>query len=148
MNPSPALSAAALDARSRRLSAASASTLRGIRGVMMDIDGTLTRDGEIEPEALAALHVLHDAGLSVIAFAHTGFTHLPAQGIAAGVALMREEGIAATVSSIHIIGWFGEHSKRTGAQWMLRRCFGRALQEVRGQGFAERVRAPLAAWAG
>jgi len=67
MNPSPALSAAALDARPRPLSAASASTLRGICGVMADIDDTLTRDGEIEPAALAALHALHEAGLPVIA---------------------------------------------------------------------------------
>jgi HAD superfamily hydrolase (TIGR01484 family) len=212
MNPSPALSAAALDARPRPLSAASASTLRGIRGVMTDIDDTLTRDGEIEPAAMAALQALHEAGLPVIAITgrplgwsqpfarawpvaalvaengavalvregaqvltefvqdaptrahharrlqaaaqrivsqvpgavlardsagrvtdiaidHSEFTHLPAQGIAAVVALMREEGMTATVSSIHINGWYGEHSKWTGAQWMLRRLFGRALQD-------------------
>jgi len=179
---------------------------------MADIDDTLTRDGEIEPAALAALHALHEAGLPVIAITgrplgwsepfarewpvaalvaengavalvregaqvltefvqdaptrahhakrlqaaaqrivsevpgavlardsagrvtdiaidHSEFTQLPAQGIAAVVALMREEGMTATVSSIHINGWYGQHSKWTGAQWMLRRLFGRSLQD-------------------
>jgi hydroxymethylpyrimidine pyrophosphatase-like HAD family hydrolase len=35
----------------------------------------------------------------------------------------------ATVSSIHINGWFGEHNKLSGAQWMVRRLFGRQLQD-------------------
>ena len=34
---------------------------------MTDIDDTLTRDGDIEPAALAALQALHEAGLPVIA---------------------------------------------------------------------------------
>jgi predicted mannosyl-3-phosphoglycerate phosphatase (HAD superfamily) len=38
-----------------------------IRGVMTDIDDTLTREGRIEPAALAALHALAAAGLPVIA---------------------------------------------------------------------------------
>ena len=33
----------------------------------------------------------------------------------------------ATVSSIHINGWYGEHTKLSGARWMLRRLFGREL---------------------
>lgn len=41
--------------------------LRALTGVLTDIDDTLTRDGAIEPEALAALHALTDAGLPVIA---------------------------------------------------------------------------------
>ncbi|MFM8769344.1 MAG: HAD family hydrolase, partial [Rubrivivax sp.] len=63
-----------------------------------------------------------------IAIDHSEFNHLPAQGIASVVEVMRQEGMTATVSSIHINGWFGEHSKWTGAQWMLRRLFGRELQ--------------------
>jgi HAD superfamily hydrolase (TIGR01484 family) len=62
-----------------------------------------------------------------IAVDHSEFTHLPPEGIAAVVALMREEGMTATVSSIHINGWFGDHSKWTGAQWMVRRLFNRDL---------------------
>jgi ribonucleotide monophosphatase NagD (HAD superfamily) len=41
--------------------------LRSLHGVMTDIDDTLTRDGQIEPTALQALHALHAAGLPVIA---------------------------------------------------------------------------------
>jgi hydroxymethylpyrimidine pyrophosphatase-like HAD family hydrolase len=33
----------------------------------------------------------------------------------------------ASVSSIHVNGWFGDHSKWTGAVWMLKRLFGRDL---------------------
>jgi len=179
---------------------------------MTDIDDTLTRDGQIEPTALQALHALHAAGLPVIAITgrplgwsepfarewplaalvaengavallrdgadvhteyaqdaptrvrnaqrlqaaaqrivrevpgavlardsagrvtdiaidHSEFTHLSPQGIAAVVEVMRQEGMTATVSSIHINGWFGDHSKWTGAQWMLRRLFGRDLDQ-------------------
>jgi hydroxymethylpyrimidine pyrophosphatase-like HAD family hydrolase len=41
---------------------------------------------------------------------------------------MQNEGMHATVSSIHINGWFGEHNKLSAAHWMLRRLFGRELQ--------------------
>jgi hydroxymethylpyrimidine pyrophosphatase-like HAD family hydrolase len=51
----------------RPLSEAPRHQLAAVRGLMTDIDDTLTRDGAIEPEALAALQALHDAGLPVIA---------------------------------------------------------------------------------
>lgn len=41
--------------------------LRGLRGVLTDVDDTLTRDGAIEAEALQALRQLAQAGLPVIA---------------------------------------------------------------------------------
>jgi HAD superfamily hydrolase (TIGR01484 family) len=180
-------------------------------GVMTDIDDTLTRDGAIEPEALAALHALHAAGLPVIAITgrpvgwsqafarawptvaivaengavalikqghnvateyaqdaatraanalrlkavaarvlrevpgtvlahdsagretdiaidHSEFTTLAPAAIARAVAIMHSEGMHATVSSIHINGWFGDHNKLSAAHWMLRRLFGRELQ--------------------
>ena len=186
-------------------------------GVMTDIDDTLTRDGAIEPAALAALQALHAAGLPVVAITgrplawsepfarawpvqaivaengavalipdgpdrhdglralrtefaqdaatraanalrlravaqqvlaqvpgamlaqdsagrvtdiaidHSEFTRLPAAGVAQALALMRDAGMQATVSSIHINGWFGSHTKWSAAQWMLRRLFGREL---------------------
>jgi HAD superfamily hydrolase (TIGR01484 family) len=40
---------------------------RAVRGVLTDIDDTLTRDGAIEPAALAALQALRAAGLHVLA---------------------------------------------------------------------------------
>src|SRR5690349_1482258 len=41
--------------------------LRDVRGVLTDIDDTLTRDGAITPDALHAVAALRDAGLPVIA---------------------------------------------------------------------------------
>jgi HAD superfamily hydrolase (TIGR01484 family) len=185
--------------------------LAGVVGVMTDIDDTLTRDGAIEPAALAALHDLAAAGLPVIAITgrplgwsrpfaqawpvaaiaaengavalirdgrrvlteyvqdaptrtanalrlqaaaarvlrevpgaalaldspgrvtdiaidHSEFARLSPAAIAQVVRLLREEGLTATVSSIHINGWIGSHSKWTAAQWLVQRLFGRSLQ--------------------
>ncbi|MFO1271821.1 MAG: HAD-IIB family hydrolase [Rubrivivax sp.] len=177
---------------------------------MTDIDDTLTRDGAIEPAALAALHELKAAGLPVVAITgrprgwsepfartwpvaaivaenggvallpeagalrveyaqdevtrarnaqrlqaaarrvlaevpgatlaldsagrdtdiavdHSEFAHLDDAAIGRVVAVMREEGLVATVSSIHVNGWIGEHTKLSAARWMVRRLFGRDL---------------------
>ena len=40
------------------LSSLPGAAARQVRGLLTDIDDTLTRDGRIEPEALAALHDL------------------------------------------------------------------------------------------
>ena len=189
---------------------------RRVLGVFTDIDDTLTRDGAITPDALAALQRLRAAGLHVIAITgrpmgwsepfaqawpldaivaengavalipedgrggaggqvrieyaqdeptrmrnaqrlaevaqrvlhevtgstlardsagrvtdiaidHAEFTQLPPQRIAQVVELMRASGMNATVSSIHINGWFGTHTKLSGARWMVERLYGRAL---------------------
>jgi HAD superfamily hydrolase (TIGR01484 family) len=62
-----------------------------------------------------------------MAIDHSEFTHLPPQAIAQVVQLMRSEGMNATVSSIHINGWFGEHHILSGAQWIVHQLWGRAL---------------------
>ncbi|SDO88385.1 hypothetical protein SAMN05216303_102608 [Rhodoferax sp. OV413] len=62
-----------------------------------------------------------------IAIDHSEFTCLPPDKIARVVAIMRAEGMHATVSSIHINGWFGEHNKWVGARWIVRSLFGREL---------------------
>jgi HAD superfamily hydrolase (TIGR01484 family) len=62
-----------------------------------------------------------------IAVDHSEFTHLDAAAIRQVVALMRAEGMNATVSSIHVNGWFGSHTKLSAAQWMVRRLYGRDL---------------------
>lgn len=67
--------------------------------------------------------------LTDIAIDHSEFHHLDADAIARVVAVMRAAGMTATVSSIHVNGWFGTHSKWTGAQWMLQRLFGRRLED-------------------
>jgi HAD superfamily hydrolase (TIGR01484 family) len=182
-----------------------------VRGLMTDIDDTLTRDGAIEPAALQALHDLAAAGVPVVAITgrpagwseafamdwpvlaivaengavalmrqgdtlhiefaqdeptrarnaeqlcqvaarilrevpgahlaqdsvgrltdiaidHSEFTHLPEPAIAQVLALMYAAGMTATVSSIHINGWFGSHGKFSGAVWMARRLFEIDLQ--------------------
>ena len=184
--------------------------LSAVRGVLTDIDDTLTVDGAIAPAALHALHVLHEARIPVIAITgrpagwsepfalqwpvraivaengavmlraqdgelrrdftqdtdtrtanfarlqrcanavlaelpgtrmatdsagrltdiavdHSEFAHLDEVQIAQVVALMHSHGLHATVSSIHINGWYGDHTKLSGARWMLQRLFRRSL---------------------
>lgn len=187
-----------------------------VLGLMTDIDDTLTRDGAIEPAALAALHQLHRAGLPVLAITgralgwsepfarawpvqaivaengavalvrdgsalrteylqdeptrranaarlaraagrvlrevagatlardsagratdiavdHAEFAHLDAAAIERVVAVLRDEGLNVSVSSIHVNGWIGEHGKLSAAHWMLRRLFGRDLASEIGR---------------
>ena len=62
-----------------------------------------------------------------IAIDHSEFTHLPPGAIAQVVQILRSEGMTATVSSIHINGWYGSHNKFDGARWIVRELFGRDL---------------------
>ncbi|MCG2591419.1 HAD-IIB family hydrolase [Ramlibacter sp. XY19] len=62
-----------------------------------------------------------------IAIDHSEFAHLPQDAIARVVALMRQEGMNATVSSIHVNGWYGGHNKLAGARWIVRELLGRDL---------------------
>jgi hypothetical protein len=185
-----------------------------VRGLLTDIDDTLTRDGAIEPVALDALARLRAAGVRVIAITgrpmgwsepfarpppqgwpidaivaengavalfadrgslrteyvqdaqtrarngarlrgvaqrilaevpgatlardsagrvtdiavdHGEFAQLDAHAVEQVVAIMRGEGMTATVSSIHINGWFGDHTKLSGARWIVQRLFGSEL---------------------
>ncbi|KNZ32238.1 MAG: HAD family hydrolase [Methylibium sp. NZG] len=206
--------------RVQPLSAMPAAELKGVRGVLTDIDDTLTTDGAITADALAALVQLRAAGLHVVAITgrpmgwsepfarpppqgwpldaivaengavalfcesgtlrtefaqsvdvratnaqrlqhvaqrllcevpgarlardsagrvtdiaidHSEFTQLPPAQIEHAVALMRAEGMTATVSSIHINGWFGDHTKLSGARWIVQRLFGRELETESGR---------------
>jgi HAD superfamily hydrolase (TIGR01484 family) len=188
--------------------------LQGVRGVLSDIDDTLTTEGQIPMGVAAALAALRAAGLPVIAvtgrplgwsrevalatplaaivaengavalrrdgdevrveFAdsepvraanalrlravaarivaevpgatlardsagrvtdiaidHAEFAHLDPARIDRVVALMKSAGLNASVSSIHVNGWFGAHSKLSGATWIVRRLFGRDLDRER-----------------
>jgi HAD superfamily hydrolase (TIGR01484 family) len=62
-----------------------------------------------------------------IAIDHSEFTQLSQTAIDEVVRLMQAEGMTATVSSIHINGWFGQHSKLSGARWIVRELWGREL---------------------
>lgn len=199
--------------RPRPLSELSPKLARSVHGVLTDIDDTLTRDGAIEPEALAALQALREARIPVIAITgrpmgwsrpfardwpidaivaengavalfrdaqgelqteyaqdeatrthnaarlrhtaqrvlrevpgtslardsagrvtdiaidHAEFAQLTQPQIDAVLAVMHSEGMTATVSSIHINGWYGEHDKLSGARWIVRRLLGRSLDD-------------------
>jgi HAD superfamily hydrolase (TIGR01484 family) len=52
---------------------------------------------------------------------------LAPEQVAQVVALMQSEGMQATVSSIHINGWYGSHNKLEAARWMVRTLFDRDL---------------------
>jgi HAD superfamily hydrolase (TIGR01484 family) len=62
-----------------------------------------------------------------IAIDHSEFHHLPPDAIAEVTRIMVSEGLHATVSSIHINGWYGEHDKLAGARWIVRLRLGRDL---------------------
>lgn len=64
-----------------------------------------------------------------IAIDHSEHAQLPQQTIERVVRLMRDEGMNATVSSIHVNGWFGDHNKLSGARWATRELLGRELDE-------------------
>ena len=193
-----------------------AATRAAVAGVLTDIDDTLTRDGAIEPAALAALQALADAGVPVVAITgrpmgwsepfardwpldaivaengavalfrdggtlrveyaqddatraangvrlrevaarivaevpgatlardsagrvtdiaidHGEFVDLDDAHVAHVVALMEAEGMTATVSSIHVNGWFGTHDKLSGARWIVRRLYDRDLDAELGR---------------
>lgn len=189
-----------------------AEQARSVVGVLTDIDDTLTTEGHITPEAMAALLALRHAHLPVIAITgrpmgwsepfarswpldaivaengavalfrngdtlqveyaqdpatrehnarrlhevaqrvlrevpgatcsqdspgrvtdiaidHSEFARLSPSQVEQVVRVMQQEGMNATVSSIHINGWFGEHTKLTGARWIVQRLLGRALDD-------------------
>lgn len=64
-----------------------------------------------------------------IAIDHSELARLEDAQIAAVVALMKSEGMHATVSSIHINGWYGDNDKLEGARWIVRELWGRKLDE-------------------
>jgi len=68
-----------------------------------------------------------------IAFDHSEFHHLPEEQIQQVLKLLKEEGMTATVSSIHINAWFGDHNKWHGAQWILKELTGRDLKQELAQ---------------
>lgn len=103
-----------------------------------------TRTANADRLAAAAQRVLaevpgtalsRDSGGRVtdIAIDHAEFARLSQAQIDEVVRVMREEGMHATVSSIHINGWYGEHTKLTGARWIVQRLLGRDVEAELGQ---------------
>ena len=82
----------------------------------------------IEREIPGAVRATDSPGRETdIAIDHSEFQHLSEAQIAAVVALMQSEGMRATVSSIHINGWYGDHNKLVGARWIVRELWDRDL---------------------
>ncbi len=83
---------------------------------------------QIEREVPGARRATDSPGRETdIAIDHSEFTHLPQDAIDHAVRILRSAGMNATVSSIHINGWFGAHNKLEGARWIVRELFGRDL---------------------
>ena len=83
---------------------------------------------DIERTVPGARRALDSAGRETdIAIDHSEFTQLPQTAIDAVVQGMQSAGMTATVSSIHINGWYGEHDKLAGARWIVRELLGRDL---------------------
>ena len=115
---------------------------RGLRKVYQQDQGVRhANDARMQQVARRILREVPGARLSQdspgretdIAIDHSEFTTLPQHCIARVVQLMQEEGMTATVSSIHINGWIGDHNKLDGARWIVRELFGRALDAEIGR---------------
>ncbi len=84
----------------------------------------------IEREIPGARRATDSAGRETdIAIDHSEFVHLSEAQIDAVVALMRAEGMTATVSSIHVNGWYGDNDKLSGARWIVDELWRRDLDE-------------------
>ena len=84
----------------------------------------------IEREIPDARRATDSAGRETdIAIDHSEFVRLSDAQIDAVVALMRSEGMTATVSSIHINGWYGDNDKLSGARWIVEELWGRKLDD-------------------
>ena len=68
-----------------------------------------------------------------MAIDHSEFTHLRPEQIAEVLRIMQSEGMTASVSSIHINGWFGPHNKLQGARWAVRELLARDLNAETSQ---------------
>jgi HAD superfamily hydrolase (TIGR01484 family) len=79
--------------------------------------------------AIAADQLYRDADLAIDYCEDVA--RLPQNAVDKIVALMREFGLTAKVSSIHVNGWFGEHDKLTMTKIMMRESFGLELDAER-----------------
>jgi len=77
----------------------------------------------------SALSTDHAGRETDIAIDYNEVALLPPDKVAQVVALFQAHGMHATVSSIHINGWFGDHNKLEAARWMARTLFGRNLDD-------------------
>lgn len=136
----PRMLPAAAAGRLRPLAELPAARLARLRGVLTDIDDTLTRDGAIEPAALAALQRLAAAGVPVIAITGrpAGWSEpfalaWPVAAIVAenGAVMLRRRGGALQVDFV------ADADQRTVNQRRLQACAQAVLAEVPGATLAQ-----------
>jgi len=77
----------------------------------------------------SALSTDHAGRETDIAIDYNEISLLPPDKVAQVVALFQAHGMHATVSSIHVNGWFGSHNKLEAARWMTRTLFDRTLDD-------------------
>ncbi len=77
----------------------------------------------------SALSSDHAGRETDIAIDYNEVALLPPDKVRQVVALFQSHGMHATVSSIHINGWFGDHNKLEAARWMVQTLFGRTLDD-------------------
>ena len=77
----------------------------------------------------AALSTDHAGRETDVAIDYNEIALLSPDQVAQVVALFQAHGMFATVSSIHINGWFGGHNKLEAARWMVQTLFGRVLED-------------------
>lgn len=91
----------------------------------------------IEREIPGARRATDSAGRETdIAIDHSEFAHLDEVAIDAVVALMRAEGLHATVSSIHVNGWLGDNDKLAGARWIVDALWQQPLDDAERERWA------------
>ena len=64
-----------------------------------------------------------------LAFDYAEHHHMTPEGVAQVLAVLERAGMRTTVSSIHIHGCFGDFNKWQGAQWIVRKRYGRELAQ-------------------
>jgi len=76
--------------------------------------------------AVPQARLARDSGgrLTDIAVDHSEFEQLGDADIDTVLAVMHAHGLNASVSSIHVNGWIGEHDKWSGARWAVERALG------------------------
>jgi HAD superfamily hydrolase (TIGR01484 family) len=88
---------------------------------------------QVQREVPGATLARDSAGrVTDIAIDHNEHAHLDREAIERVLAIMRTAGMSATVSSIHVNGWFGSHTKLSGARWIVQRLTGRELEREIG----------------
>lgn len=119
--------------RPRPLGELPSEVLGAVRGLVFDIDDTVTRDGRLEPNALAAMARLDEAGLTLVAVTGRPLGWVDVLVRLLPVRLAVGENGAGWVwlnASVRHEGYFASPSERTAATQLLERIREKVGQEM------------------